>query len=152
MPSALGFDRSIVLSPHIGDLDTPEALTGMEQVVEALPGFLNRTPQAVAVDLHPDMHSSILGEKLARRLDLPLVQVQHHHAHALSCLVETAATRDSPSYSMERDSARTGPYGERNCSRSPRTEAADWQRLREFLCREATRRFGSRPDSCLRGR
>jgi len=85
---AVGYDRSIVLSPHVGDLETPEAVDGLNTVACSLPRFLDRTPQLIAVDLHPDMHSTRLGERLARELDVPILRVQHHHAHAAACLAE----------------------------------------------------------------
>jgi hydrogenase maturation protein HypF len=85
---ALGYDNRVVLSPHVGDLDTPEALEGFETVARALPEFLGRPPAAVAVDAHPDMQSAAFGRRIARLRGLPLVEVQHHHAHAAACLAE----------------------------------------------------------------
>ena len=85
---AIGYGRRVVLSPHVGDLETPEALEGLAQVTECLPAFLRRTPQCVAVDLHPDMHATAHGVAIAERLNVPLVRVQHHHAHAVACLAE----------------------------------------------------------------
>lgn len=85
---ALGHDGRVILSPHVGDLDTPEALDGLEQVVRALPTFLAKTPQVIAVDRHPDMRSSALGRRVAAEQGLPVVEVQHHHAHAVACLAE----------------------------------------------------------------
>jgi hydrogenase maturation protein HypF len=85
---AVGYDDRVVLSPHVGDLDTPEALDGFEQVVATLPVFLNRRLEAVAVDLHPDMLATRMGRALAQRGSLPVVEVQHHHAHAVACLAE----------------------------------------------------------------
>lgn len=85
---ALGFEDEIVLSPHIGDLETPAACDGMEQVARCLPAFLRREPQSVAVDLHPDMHSTRFGRRLAREAGLPLVAVQHHHAHGAAAMAE----------------------------------------------------------------
>ncbi len=85
---ALGYDRRVVLSPHVGDLETPEALDGLETVVSCFPRFLNKAPDAIAVDLHPDMHSTRVGERLAREQGVPLARVQHHHAHAAACMGE----------------------------------------------------------------
>ncbi|NMC63077.1 MAG: carbamoyltransferase HypF, partial [SAR324 cluster bacterium] len=56
--AAIGFDGQIVMSPHIGDLETPEAVDDFEQVIKCFPEFLRREPERVLVDLHPDMHSS----------------------------------------------------------------------------------------------
>ncbi len=85
---ALGDEHRITLSPHIGDLSTPEANDAHERVARELQQFLDRTPQCVAVDLHPDMHCTRHGEALAAELDVPLVRIQHHHAHAAACLGE----------------------------------------------------------------
>lgn len=85
---AMGYDRRVVLSPLIGALESPGAVDHFEQVAGSFPGVLGRIPDAVAVDLHPDMHSSRFGRKLAKAWNLPLVAVQHHHAHAAACLAE----------------------------------------------------------------
>jgi hydrogenase maturation protein HypF len=85
---AFGVDDRIVCSPHIGDLETPEALDAIESVAARLPRFLERAPEAVAVDLHPDMHATLLGRRLAAEQGLPVVAVQHHAAHAAACLGE----------------------------------------------------------------
>ena len=84
----LGFDNEAVLSPHIGNLETPEALDGLEQVVDRFPKYFSRVPEVIAVDPHPDMHSSRLGRKLAQKLGIPVVEVQHHYAHAMSVMCE----------------------------------------------------------------
>ena len=85
---AVGFEERVVISPHVGDLETPEALDGLERVARALPQFLERRAEAVAVDLHPDMHATVLGRRLAAEGGLPVVEVQHHHAHAAAALAE----------------------------------------------------------------
>ena len=85
---AVGFEDRVVVSPHVGDLETPEALDGLERVARSLPQFLERRAEAVAVDLHPDMHATLLGRRLAAEQGLPVVEVQHHHAHAAAALAE----------------------------------------------------------------
>lgn len=84
----LGFGDEAVLSPHIGDLETPEALDGLELVARKFPEYFGRVPELIAVDLHPDMQSTRLGRKLAEELGVPVAEVQHHHAHALSVMCE----------------------------------------------------------------
>lgn len=84
----LAFDNQAVLSPHIGNLETPEALDGLQQVVNSFPGYFGRTPEVIAVDLHPDMHSTRMGRAIGKELGIPVVEVQHHHAHALSVMCE----------------------------------------------------------------
>lgn len=82
------FDNEAIISPHIGNLETPEAINGLEQTVKDFPLFFRRKPEVIAVDMHPDMHSTILGKKLAREKNIPVISVQHHHAHACSCMAE----------------------------------------------------------------
>jgi hydrogenase maturation protein HypF len=88
---ALGFDDEVVLSPHIGDLETPEASAGLETVLDRFLRFFRREPEVVAVDLHPDMQCSRIGRRFAAGLGLELVAVQHHHAHALAVMAEHGA-------------------------------------------------------------
>lgn len=85
---AVAWEDRIVPSPHIGDLDTPAALDGFDRVVATLPAFLGRRPEVVAVDLHPDMYSSVRGRQEATAHGIPVCEVQHHHAHAMACLAE----------------------------------------------------------------
>jgi len=85
---AVGLDDRVVLSPHVGDIETPEALDGLERAARTLPRFLACRPEAVAVDLHPDMQATRLGRRLAGEWGVPVVEVQHHHAHAAAALAE----------------------------------------------------------------
>lgn len=85
---AVGYGNRVILSPHVGDLDTLETLDGFEYVARTLPEFLGRDPEAVATDRHPDMNSTRLGERVAKAMNVPIVPVQHHHAHAAACLAE----------------------------------------------------------------
>jgi hydrogenase maturation protein HypF len=76
------------VSHHIGDLDTPEAVAGLEEAVGHYERLFEIEPALVACDLHPDYRSSTLALELARARGLPLVRVQHHHAHAASVAAE----------------------------------------------------------------
>ena len=85
---AIGYEDRVIASPHIGDLEAPEAMNSLRQVAETLPRFVNRAPELVAVDAHPDLHSSRVGREIAKRLGVPVREIQHHHAHAVACLGE----------------------------------------------------------------
>jgi len=69
------------ISKCVGDLDTPEACHAHEHTARTLLEWLGDKPQAIAHDLHPDFHSSRFAAQLAAELDVPLIAVQHHHAH-----------------------------------------------------------------------
>jgi hydrogenase maturation protein HypF len=72
------------LSPHLGDLDSEAAFRAFETDLEVYLAMLGVEPDVIAHDLHPDY----LSTKWAHERGLPLVGVQHHHAHAAACLAE----------------------------------------------------------------
>lgn len=74
------------LSHHIGDLKNQPVVDAMKQAVGHLQGLLEVKPVLIAHDLHPDYLSTNVAEELS--VALPLVAVQHHHAHLASCLVD----------------------------------------------------------------
>jgi hydrogenase maturation protein HypF len=73
-----------VLAQHIGDLDNPETRAAFRRVVEDLSGLYRFEPAVLACDLHPDYFTTRWAEDSNR----PVRQVQHHHAHAVACMVE----------------------------------------------------------------
>jgi hydrogenase maturation protein HypF len=96
---ALGADRCAVISQHIGDMETPEALAAFEEAIEDLLGLYRARPVALAHDLHPDYASTRWAERVTngrpgagarweRLTGLRRVGVQHHHAHLAACLSE----------------------------------------------------------------
>lgn len=90
---AIADKADVYLSPHIGDLESPEAVEHLRRVAAFLPTSLGIRPAAIAVDCHPDYHSTRLGEDIARQAALPLIRVQHHHAHAAAVLAEHGCDR-----------------------------------------------------------
>jgi|CXWL01.1.fsa_nt_gi hydrogenase maturation protein HypF len=78
----------VVLSQHLGDLSTFEADRTFRQAVEDLQQLLHVTPRVIACDLHPDYRSTNFARELAANLSVPLIPVQHHHAHVASCMAE----------------------------------------------------------------
>jgi hydrogenase maturation protein HypF len=91
---ALAQGRSVYQSQHLGDL---ENLTGLEFFRESL-DHLMRTfeiePQAVVHDLHPGYLSTAWAKEWAAQRKLPLIAVQHHHAHIAGCIAEHGLTGD----------------------------------------------------------
>ncbi len=81
---AISFGRQTILSQHIGDLSTPEAHRAFTRVVADLPRLYDFTPEMVACDRHPDF----LSTQYAESLGLPVVRVQHHHAHVAAVMAE----------------------------------------------------------------
>lgn len=72
------------VSQHIGDLDHPATQDAWHAARERFERLFELKPQVIACDLHPEYHSA----KWARAQGLPLVEVQHHHAHLVSAMAE----------------------------------------------------------------
>jgi hydrogenase maturation protein HypF len=81
-------DAQVVLSQHIGDLDSVLGAEVFRRAIDDLLAFFHARPEMLACDLHPDYVSTRHAEKLAAEWDVPLLRVQHHHAHAAACIAE----------------------------------------------------------------
>lgn len=80
------------VSAHIGDLDNAATCGFLEQTLAHLMDILAVQPAVVACDLHPDFHSTRLAQGLAEAWKLPLIPVQHHHAHLAAIAAEHRIT------------------------------------------------------------
>ena len=76
------------MSPYIGDLNDLRTIEALKSSVKRMIDLLEINPEVVACDLHPRYHSSRIAEEIAEELNIPIVRVQHHYAHILSCLAE----------------------------------------------------------------
>lgn len=81
-------DGQACLSRGVGDLDHPDACRAHETIAQDLLDWLGEKPQAIVHDLHPDFHSSRHAAVLAAQLQVPLIGVQHHHAHIAAIAAE----------------------------------------------------------------
>jgi len=98
-----------VMSAHVGDLDSVLSVDVFRRAADDLVEFFQVTPSAVVCDLHPDYASTRYAEQLATRWDVPLVQVQHHHAHVAACVAEHAL--QGPVLGFSWDGTGYGPDG-----------------------------------------
>ncbi|MEO8326139.1 MAG: carbamoyltransferase HypF, partial [Nitrospirota bacterium] len=78
----------VLVSQHIGDLSTAEASTQFERTVSDLLTLFDLTPQAIACDSHPDYRSTRFAHQFGQQRHIPVIPVQHHHAHIASCMAE----------------------------------------------------------------
>lgn len=85
---ALGKGDSILQSQYIGDLKNWETFCFYTESLERFQRLFRFSPSLLACDLHPDYLSSREAERLSSERNLPLVRVQHHHAHAAACMLE----------------------------------------------------------------
>lgn len=77
-----------VMSQHIGDVENLETLAALERTANHLLRLCGVEPAAVAADLHPGYLSTGWARSFAAARGIPLVQVQHHEAHAAALLAE----------------------------------------------------------------
>jgi hydrogenase maturation protein HypF len=77
---ALAWDGRVVVSPHVGELETPRSIDIFKQVIRDIQDLYHVNSQVIACDLHPGYASS----RWADQQDAPVIRVQHHAAHASS--------------------------------------------------------------------
>lgn len=82
---ALSKGEDVYLSQHIGDLKNEESFSSLLESADKMQELLNIKPKVVAGDLHPGFHSTRYFEENS---ELPVIRVQHHHAHMASCMAE----------------------------------------------------------------
>ncbi len=82
----------VILSHHLGDLKHTLAYGYFQKAIADLCQLLEVKPQWIAHDLHPGYLSTQWARKLGKMWDVPLIPVQHHHAHAAAVLAEHGVT------------------------------------------------------------
>ena len=76
------------MSQHIGDVENGATFDAWSAARIRLEDLFDLTPAALACDLHPSYLSSQWAREQAREHNLPLIEVQHHHAHIASVMAE----------------------------------------------------------------
>ena len=71
-------------SPYIGDMGDVRTIRALHESVERMCRLLETKPALVACDLHPGYNTTAAAETMG----LPVLKVQHHYAHILSCMAE----------------------------------------------------------------
>lgn len=102
------------LSPHLGGLGSASAEQFLRDTLNRFLDWFGVRPSRVACDLHPDYASTRLAEQLGRELGVPVLRVQHHHAHALAALAATVGprpTRKAPALALCFDGTGYGTDG-----------------------------------------
>ncbi len=77
---ALAWDQRVVVSPHIGELDSPRSVDIFNKIIKDIQTLYDVNSQLIICDLHPGYASS----RWAQQQGLPIIRVQHHAAHASS--------------------------------------------------------------------
>lgn len=81
-------EAACFVSQHIGDVENGGTFDAWNAARTRLEDLFDLAPAALACDLHPSYLSSQWAREQARKCNLPLVEVQHHHAHIASVMAE----------------------------------------------------------------
>jgi hydrogenase maturation protein HypF len=89
-------DGAAVLSQHQGDLEEATAFEDYQRNLRLYAQLFEHRPTVLAADRHPEYLSRKLAHEIAAARGLPVIEVQHHHAHVASCLAEHGRPLDAP--------------------------------------------------------
>jgi hydrogenase maturation protein HypF len=103
---AASVGNQVFISQHIGDLETVPAYGAFQQVLADFAGLYELHPEVVACDQHPDYFSTQYAQK---QRDTDVFAVQHHYAHAMSCMAENQI--EAPALGISWDGSGYGPDG-----------------------------------------
>lgn len=84
------------MSQHIGDMENLETLEALRNSVQHFKSIFRAEPRAIIADSHPRYLSSRWAQQEAAASNLPLIQVQHHHAHVAAVMAENGLLGDEP--------------------------------------------------------
>lgn len=89
-------DHYAFSSHHIGDLQNYETMQSFEDGIKHFENLFRVKPSAIACDLHPNYLSTEYGKDRACAENIPLIEVQHHHAHLAACLADNDWNSQEP--------------------------------------------------------
>ncbi len=124
---ALAWKDRLVVSPHIGDLDSPRSLHVFEQVIADLQQLYEVQAQVVVTDAHPGYAS----HRWAAQSGIPVTTVFHHHAHAATLPLEYG--NDTPWLVFTWDGVGYGPDESLWGGEALYGQAGNWQRVASFI-------------------
>ena len=120
---ALSWDDRVVVSPHIGEMDSPRSLKVFEQVANDLQQLYGVAAQRIVCDAHPGYTT----HRWARRQGLPVELVWHHEAHASAVIAELDG--DEPHLVFAWDGVGLGEDGTLWGGEALLGRPGDWQRV-----------------------
>ncbi|MFN8667396.1 MAG: carbamoyltransferase HypF [Gemmatimonadaceae bacterium] len=109
--ACLARDRYAFLTPHIGDLGNLETLQAMERACDHFERLFRVSPDRIACDLHPGYLSTRWARERGAARGLPVVAVQHHHAHLVALAAEHGLAPDEPLLAFTFDGTGYGSDG-----------------------------------------
>jgi len=123
---AVAVRNEVIMSQHIGDLESAASFDAFRRVVNDLTGFYKVAPASIVADAHPDYIST----RFAARSDAPHFSVQHHYAHVLSCMADNKI--EGPVLGVAWDGSGFGLDGTIWGGEFLRVDDAGWRRVAHF--------------------
>ncbi len=80
----IGKNQLFYPSPYVGDMADPRTVAALEESIVRMEELLETEPGLVVCDLHPKYNTTLVAEEQG----VPVVKIQHHYAHILSCMAE----------------------------------------------------------------
>ncbi len=102
---ALSIGGNVIVSQHIGDLDSEQSVAAFDSTIHQLLGLYGVTPDTIACDMHPDYYPTVWAQERKK----PVMPVQHHHAHVAAVMAEH--NLDEPVLGVAFDGTGYGPDG-----------------------------------------
>jgi hydrogenase maturation protein HypF len=84
----IGRDNQAIMSQYVGDLKNLPTYNFYKESISRFYSLFRFKPELIVCDLHPDYLSTRYAEEIKRELHIPIIRVQHHHAHIASVLAE----------------------------------------------------------------
>lgn len=107
----LAREKYAFVSHHIGDLDNQETWDAYVSAIDHYQQIFRIKPELIACDLHPDYLATRYALDLSAKKNLPLIKVQHHHAHISSCLADNSWDSNEPVIGLSFDGTGYGTDG-----------------------------------------
>lgn len=121
--------KEIILSHHLGDLKNPEALISYKEALAHFSRLFSFEPHLLAIDCHPGFSGSNVIKEL---YDVPVIEVQHHHAHAVSAMLDHGHPEQQPVIGLVLDGTGAGEDGQSRGGEIFIADYVDYTRWLEF--------------------
>ena len=80
----VGSNNIFYPSPYVGDMSDLRTMQALRETIGRLTELLEAKPSIAACDMHPRYNTTTIAQEFG----IPLLPVQHHYAHILSCMAE----------------------------------------------------------------
>lgn len=97
----IGKDQLLYESPFVGDMADVRTVRALNESIERMAELLETDPEVAVCDLHPKYNTTEVAERYADKHNIPLIRLQHHYAHILSCMAENDYTDEVIGLSMD---------------------------------------------------